>query len=115
MERKPAGQLRAAATTRASRMRNGDVAGRLYGTPWPAELCANLIGSRGPAQAMKIDTLSVVLVTYNRANGLERMLRHLQACAIPERIAVEIVIVDNNSSDKTSQVIAEFGRGSKVP
>jgi glycosyltransferase involved in cell wall biosynthesis len=51
--------------------------------------------------------VSVVLPTYNRADGLERAATSvLQQTAPPE--TYELIVVDNNSTDRTSRVLAEL-------
>jgi glycosyltransferase involved in cell wall biosynthesis len=51
--------------------------------------------------------ISVVVCTYNRANLLVDALQSLCEQSI-ERSEYEVVIVDNNSTDKTSEVVDEF-------
>jgi GT2 family glycosyltransferase len=55
-----------------------------------------------------IRSLSLVFVTHNRAAALAHTLSHVAKCTIPEGVAVEIVAVDNASSDDTPAVIARF-------
>ncbi len=53
--------------------------------------------------------ISVLFATYNRAAELRRTLERM--CAIDRSgLDVEFVIVDNNSRDETSEVLAEFSR-----
>jgi glycosyltransferase involved in cell wall biosynthesis len=60
-----------------------------------------------------IDSLSVLLCTYNRAFLLEQTLAALARVARPEGCDVEIVIVDNNSSDHTAATVQRaMGSGS---
>jgi GT2 family glycosyltransferase len=54
--------------------------------------------------------LSVIIGTYNRADSLAFALKHFQDCRIPDGFGVELVVVDNNSSDHTSDVIARMQR-----
>lgn len=53
-------------------------------------------------------TASVILCTYNRAQLLRAALRSLAAMDIPAGLEWEVLIVDNNSSDNTREVAAEF-------
>ncbi len=55
---------------------------------------------------MSLD-ISVVICTHNRADSLRETLNALEAC---ERagLDVEIVVVDNNSSDMTKTVVSSF-------
>src|SRR6266536_3691911 len=46
---------------------------------------------------------SVVIATYNRADELIKTLKSLSAVQVPE--PWEVVIVDNNSSDNTREVV----------
>ena len=52
-----------------------------------------------------IDSLSVLICTYNRARLLEDTLAALAAARAPEHCDVDIVVVDNNSSDETAAVV----------
>ena len=45
--------------------------------------------------------VSVVVCTYNRSQRLETALAHIENAAARARVAVEIVVVDNNSRDDT--------------
>src|SRR5437868_1294010 len=51
--------------------------------------------------------ISVVLCTYNRSAGLRRTLESIHAAA-PPGLACELIIVDNNSTDDTRAVAADF-------
>jgi len=54
--------------------------------------------------------VSVILCTYNRCDSLANALESVAASSIPEGIEWEIVVVDNNSTDQTRQVVEGFGR-----
>lgn len=60
-------------------------------------------------------SLTVLICTYNRAALLESTLAALTACDPPAHCAVEIVIVDNNSSDETRKVVQTAARTSPWP
>ena len=64
--------------------------------------------------ALEMRDLSVVITTYNRADVLPRALESLLSQDLdPARY--EIVVVDNNSTDQTRQVVESFvGRAPKV-
>jgi glycosyltransferase involved in cell wall biosynthesis len=62
-----------------------------------------------------IDSLSVLICTYNRAAQLRETLDSLAAATPPSGCAVEIVIVDNNSSDQTPEVVARAERSGPWP
>ena len=54
--------------------------------------------------------LTVVLCTYKRDESLSRALNSAAALTVPESIGWEILVVDNNSTDHTSEVCEEFCR-----
>lgn len=58
--------------------------------------------------------ISVIVCTYNRAATLERCLAHLTAQQVPAEVNWEVVVVDNNSTDHTSQ-IAKSAAAGKLP
>jgi glycosyltransferase involved in cell wall biosynthesis len=64
---------------------------------------------------MKVDAVSIVVCTYNRAALLRETLTSMQAMTVPPDCAVEIVVVDNNSTDDTPAVIAESAREGRIP
>jgi glycosyltransferase involved in cell wall biosynthesis len=49
--------------------------------------------------------ISVVLCTYNRAQSLIKALESVAAQSLPESTEWEVVVVDNNSSDQTREVV----------
>lgn len=49
--------------------------------------------------------ISVVICTWNRCAILERTLDSLAEVKIPDDLGVEIVVVDNNSSDRTRSLV----------
>ena len=53
-------------------------------------------------------TLDVIIPTYNRAALLKHTLESLLAALPPVGLAVQITVVDNNSSDDTPQVVAQY-------
>jgi glycosyltransferase involved in cell wall biosynthesis len=52
-----------------------------------------------------IDSLSVLICSYNRAPFLEETVAALAAGRAPDGCAIEIIVVDNNSSDDTPNVV----------
>jgi len=52
--------------------------------------------------------LDVVVPTYNRSQLLQRTLSSLLTAPIPECLSVTILVVDNNSSDDTEQVVNDL-------
>ena len=64
---------------------------------------------------MNVAFVSVLICTYNRARLLRETLKALQALPTPPDCRIEIVIVDNNSTDNTAAVVAEAARGARIP
>ncbi len=52
--------------------------------------------------------VSVLIPTHNRAASLRRLLESLEASAGLEETALEIIVVNNNSTDATSLVLMEL-------
>jgi glycosyltransferase involved in cell wall biosynthesis len=59
--------------------------------------------------------ISVVFATHNRGTDLGRTLASFREARAPLRTPWELLVVDNNSTDGTPGVIAEFGRDSGLP
>lgn len=57
------------------------------------------------AQAGTGNIVACVIVTYNAARWIRRCLESVLASTLP----VEIIVVDNASSDETRQIVASFG------
>jgi glycosyltransferase involved in cell wall biosynthesis len=62
-----------------------------------------------------IDSISVLICTYNRAELLEQTLEALARAHTPARCAVEIVVVDNNSTDETAAVVRRAAMAAPWP
>jgi glycosyltransferase involved in cell wall biosynthesis len=62
---------------------------------------------------MTVSSVSIVICTYNRAALLRETLASLQTLEPPDDCAVEIIVVDNNSTDDTPAVIAEAARDAR--
>lgn len=54
-------------------------------------------------------TVSVVIPHLDRADLLERVLRCLSAQRLPREISLEVIVVDNGSSDDSADVAADHG------
>src|ERR1700733_3383650 len=83
--------------------------------PWPAFLSQfrHTAGTRATRnQDMEI---SVVLATYNRAASLGVTLASFSKLIHPASTAWELIIVDNNSTDATPEVIREFSKAANFP
>jgi glycosyltransferase involved in cell wall biosynthesis len=64
---------------------------------------------------VRVASASILICTYNRARLLRETLAALQAMTPPPDCQVEIIVVDNNSSDNTQLVIAEAIVRSAIP
>jgi glycosyltransferase involved in cell wall biosynthesis len=56
---------------------------------------------------MKVRSATVLVCTYNRAGLLRETLAAFTSLSAPDQCDVEIIVVDNNSTDNTSAVIAD--------
>ncbi|MGA8151708.1 MAG: glycosyltransferase [Terriglobales bacterium] len=54
--------------------------------------------------------VSVILCTYNRAESLLKALGSLAESAMPESVDWDVLVVDNNSSDQTREIVKDFCR-----
>lgn len=54
--------------------------------------------------------VTVILCTYNRCQELPKALDSIAASTLPESVAWEVLVVDNNSSDQTRDVVEGFCR-----
>ena len=52
--------------------------------------------------------ITVIVCTYNRHETLVKTLESIAALKIPESMAWEVLVVDNNSTDKTREAIESF-------
>ena len=53
---------------------------------------------------------SVVVCTYNRCQSLFSVLEGIAAQHMPDSVSWEVVVVDNNSTDKTREAVEEASR-----
>lgn len=58
--------------------------------------------------------LSIIICTYNRCNSLKTTLQSILDSNINKIISVEIIVIDNNSSDATKNVVCHFHDNSVV-
>ena len=56
--------------------------------------------------------ISVVLCTYNGSDGLGKTLASLRNQSVPEGLSWELILVDNNSTDNTRNILEEFVQNS---
>jgi len=54
---------------------------------------------------MELPTVSLVITTYNRAALLSEALESVAACEKPVNGLIEVIVVDNNSTDDTRTVV----------
>ena len=54
--------------------------------------------------------ISIILCTYNRCRSLAKALGSVTAQTLPESVAWEVLVVDNNSRDQTRETIENFCR-----
>lgn len=52
--------------------------------------------------------ITVILCTYNRGKSLAKALDSLAASVLPESTEWEVLVVDNNSTDQTREVVESF-------
>ncbi len=52
--------------------------------------------------------ISLIICTYNRADLLEITLPTYKTLAIPKGVQLELIIIDNNSNDRTREVVKTF-------
>jgi len=58
---------------------------------------------------------TIVVCTYNRAEMLRDALRSLSKLRVPDGTTMEILVVDNASTDHTPQVVAEIATRTPLP
>ena len=56
----------------------------------------------------------MIVPTYNRSGLLLKCLRSIEQAVLPVNMALTVVVVDNNSTDDTAQVISSFIEGSRL-
>lgn len=61
-----------------------------------------------PSRNKTTISVTVVICTYNRADSLGRTLVSVAACDTPPTLDWEVLIVDNNSTDGTRELVTEF-------
>ena len=54
--------------------------------------------------------ISLIVCTYNRCQSLGEILERIAVQVVPDDIAWEVVVVDNNSTDSTREVVEEFSK-----
>jgi glycosyltransferase involved in cell wall biosynthesis len=64
---------------------------------------------------MKVSGVTVLICTYNRASFLRETLQALIEAPRRNDYAADVLVVDNNSSDGTREVVEEAARGASMP
>jgi glycosyltransferase involved in cell wall biosynthesis len=59
--------------------------------------------------------ISIIIPTYNRARLLARTLASIKGLRVPEGVAIEVLVIDNNCTDETPQVVKEATDDSPFP
>jgi glycosyltransferase involved in cell wall biosynthesis len=54
--------------------------------------------------------ITVIVCTYNRCQALSKALSSVAASVLPASLTWEVLVVDNNSSDQTREVVDDFCR-----
>jgi glycosyltransferase involved in cell wall biosynthesis len=62
-----------------------------------------------------VRSISAVICTFNRSGLLEQTLSALRRCTPPAGCDVEIIVVDNNSTDETPAVVRRMANGTGFP
>ncbi|MGA7867880.1 MAG: glycosyltransferase, partial [Stellaceae bacterium] len=52
--------------------------------------------------------ITIAICTFNRAEALSQTLESLMVMSVPNDISWEVLIVNNNSTDHTDDVISEY-------
>jgi len=59
-------------------------------------------------------SISVIVCTFNRSRLLEKAIESIAQSKVPDPIAWEIVVVDNNSTDNTREVVEECAKRHQI-
>jgi len=62
-----------------------------------------------------MNSLSLIIPTYNRCPYLEQTLRSLDELDVPPGIDVEVLVIDNNCRDLTAEVVTQAMSEHKLP
>ncbi|MGE5083299.1 MAG: glycosyltransferase, partial [Acidobacteriota bacterium] len=63
------------------------------------------------AEQLQVVEITVVLPTFNRGESLQTTLDSFSHLTLPPDLAWELIVVDNNSTDNTPQVVRDFAGG----
>src|SRR5438477_10650812 len=73
------------------------VAGRFHGWPYAR-------------RRMAYSKLSVIIPVYNEELYVEEVLEHVLALELPFDLALEVIVVDDGSTDKTREILGKMSR-----
>ncbi len=59
--------------------------------------------------------LSIVVCTYNRCESLKDTLRSVAQQVLPAGVGLEVVVIDNNSTDGTKAAVEQFAKSAPFP
>jgi glycosyltransferase involved in cell wall biosynthesis len=51
---------------------------------------------------------SIIICTYNGSGTIQQTLKHISALCVDDSISVEVILVDNNSTDNVSSIAAAY-------
>lgn len=69
-------------------------------------MIGRVFGYEGRDKPLRLDA-SIVVPTYNRAQSLKRLLESFRSLGCPDSVSVEVLIVDNGSTDETERLLTE--------
>lgn len=58
--------------------------------------------------------IDIIVCTYNRAEKLKTALQSIVDAEMPDNCSLKLIVVNNNSTDDTEQVIREFAKNSSI-
>jgi len=58
--------------------------------------------------------ITVALCTYNRCDSLAAALESVAVSRLPQSVSWEILVVDNNSTDQTREVVERFASSTPI-
>ncbi|MGI4792406.1 MAG: glycosyltransferase family 2 protein [Janthinobacterium lividum] len=55
-----------------------------------------------------VNTISIIICTFNHASYLQKTLTSLAAVHVPETMPTELIVVDNGSTDNTAEIVRQY-------
>jgi glycosyltransferase involved in cell wall biosynthesis len=59
--------------------------------------------------------ISIIIPTYNRARLLGQTLESVKRLRLPEGVAIEVLVIDNNCTDNTPEIVENAAEVSRFP